>query len=185
MTVSNTRAAAVEGRVCVYEYGRSGFANQELVGEYPFLAPIGVSVTPFPVGRFTPTCGSYVFQLDAVRADISCPKDPFTLGGTGFFKGRAGIEVFNDACVPPPPPPPPPPPQTCELPSVEVLSWQGKGDPATECAAFGDYVPVEADPLFWICKAGNDREVWLTEPTGESCRNGKDISHTVPCGCAP
>jgi hypothetical protein len=72
---------------------------------------------------------------------------------------------------------------TCELPEVEVLSWSGPGDPESECAAFGDYVPSEV-PDFWICKAGNDREVWLEEPTGSSCRNGKDVSHTLGCACS-
>jgi hypothetical protein len=83
----------------------------------------------------------------------------------------------------PKPTPPPPPDPECPLPEVDVLTWQGKGNPETECAAFGRYVPTDGPAAFYICKAGNDREVWLSEPTGETCRNGKGISHVTACSC--
>ena len=75
-------------------------------------------------------------------------------------------------------------PVVCLPPEEITISWVGAGDPETECAAFGDYVPAgDANPLFWICKAGNDREVWLTFPDGDTCRNGKDVSHVRACVC--
>ena len=104
LRVVNRRAYDVGGHVCVYEYGKTGITNQQLVGDYPATWLRGESVTPFPSGRFISSCGLYVFQLDALAVHLACPADPYTLGGTGFFKGRAGIEVFNDACQPPPPP---------------------------------------------------------------------------------
>jgi len=74
--------------------------------------------------------------------------------------------------------------EVCIAPEEITLSWEGPGDPATECAAFGDYVPAgDHNPLFWICKAGTDREAWLTFPDGDTCRNGKDVSHVRACVC--
>ena len=75
-------------------------------------------------------------------------------------------------------------PVVCLPPEEITISWVGAGDPETECAAFGDYVPAgDHNPLFWICKAGNDREAWLTFPDGDTCRNGKDVSHVRACIC--
>lgn len=72
----------------------------------------------------------------------------------------------------------------CLPPEEITISWEGPGDPETECAAFGDYVPAgDHNPLFWICKAGTDREAWLTFPDGDTCRNGSDVSHIRACIC--
>ncbi len=78
-----------------------------------------------------------------------------------------------------------PPQEVCPFPEAEVLTWHGASSPEEECAAFGPYV-LTRDPVFWICKAGNDHEVWSEKPpTGEgaTCRNGKEISHATSCGC--
>jgi hypothetical protein len=72
----------------------------------------------------------------------------------------------------------------------KVLSWEGRGDPETECKAFeepglyGPYDDDEVTPTWFICKSGNDREVMYTYPTGATCANGKDISHVTGCDCA-
>jgi hypothetical protein len=86
-----------------------------------------------------------------------------------------GTERRETECPPPPPP--------CELPAEgTTLSWSGKGDPQTECEAFGSYdAGLPAD--FWICKAGTDREVMYSYPEGSTCSNGKDISHVTTCVC--
>lgn len=86
---------------------------------------------------------------------------------------------------PTPSPEPSPDPQ-CLLPEEgTVLSWKGAGDPQTECRNFGLYDAVdEGTPDFYLCKAGNDREVDYQEPTGPTCGNGKDVSHVTRCVCA-
>ena len=101
------------------------------------------------------------------RKPVDCPPVCDEQETFGFNK------LTGDECEP-----------VCLPPEEITLSWEGPGDPETECAAFGDYVPAgDANPLFWICKAGTDREVWLTFPDGDTCRNGKDVSHVRACVC--
>ena len=76
--------------------------------------------------------------------------------------------------------------EECVLPEEGLtLSWRGAGDPQTECRAFGEYNAVRTGADFYICKAGTDREVMYSPPTGETCSNGKDISHITKCACPP
>lgn len=64
-----------------------------------------------------------------------------------------------------------------------VLTWEGPGDPDTECAAFGPYLATELGGDFYLCKAGNDREVVYPPLPEGVCGNGKDISHITACEC--
>jgi hypothetical protein len=74
-------------------------------------------------------------------------------------------------------------PDDCVIPDEgTTLSWSGKGDPDTECEAFGPYEATWSNPDFYICKAGNDRIVEYSPP-GAKCDNGKDRSHTTKCRC--
>lgn len=81
-------------------------------------------------------------------------------------------------------------PEKCVLPEEgTTLSWNGEGNPEAECDAFEtftgeDYIVGTPPPGFYICKAGEDREVMYSYPQGETCGNGKDISHVTSCVCA-
>jgi hypothetical protein len=122
-------------------------------------------------------CGRY--QVD-VFTRPSAPVPP-TVDNT-LLLGRIGK---GDGCLPPPPPPsgcthdcePPPPPPVCEVP---FGPHPKQGNPRAECGYFGA-VPGPAG--FYICKAGTEMFASTSPFTGDTCPNGKDISHITECEC--
>jgi hypothetical protein len=71
----------------------------------------------------------------------------------------------------------------CEIPPDYNLTVDRPlGNPRSECAYFGDYVPgTPAD--FWVTKCGKFYEVTESKWLGPTCSNGKDVSHRTPCKC--
>jgi len=76
-------------------------------------------------------------------------------------------------------------PSGCVIPEAgTTISFEGAGDCETECEAFGDYQCSDDETAdFWICKAGTDRIAEHEFPDGDTCRNGKDVSHVRACVC--
>jgi len=135
-------------------------------------------------------------EYRTIEREVECPscqlEDTFL---RTRFEGKCGervqIDTWINNCTEEeydldPVPAPEDCPKPCEIPDEGyTLSWSGKGDPQTECQAFGDYDAIDdGTPAFFICKAGLDREVQYSYPTGETCSNGKDISHVTACVCS-
>ncbi len=75
-------------------------------------------------------------------------------------------------------------PNGCVIPEAgTTLSFHGPANCEAECEAFGDYECSDNGADFWICKAGNDRIAEHEFPDGDTCRNGKDVSHVRACVC--
>lgn len=156
----------------------------------------GVLIGDFALGDITLTVrpGSYSWF---VFVEVN------TAGGLIQCDGSVSFVIPEPECVgdctPPPPctedcePPPtceelencpePPcevdcePPPVCEVP---FGPFPKQGNPRAECGFFG---AVPASPGFYICKAGQDMFASTSPFTGQTCPNGKDISHITTCGC--
>jgi hypothetical protein len=138
-------------------------------------------VEPDSVGEATQTTKCYKTQrqLVIVWEQNTCTKEKREL--KRYYETRR----VETPCPTPPP---------CVGPQLgSKVSFQGAGDPDTECAKFGGYESVQKQEFwpwtftqpytFLICKAGNDRIVEIVNQFDTKCSNGKDISHVVSCTC--
>lgn len=72
-------------------------------------------------------------------------------------------------------------PKVCDIPRGGPFPQQG--NPRDECSFFGDFVPVDSDPDFYLCKAGTELFASSAPFPGRTCPNGKEISHITQCAC--
>jgi hypothetical protein len=162
-------------------------------------ASTGQHLGDHPLGNITLQLTEGPYRL-FIFVEVSDSAGFFQCDGSVSFDISGAPEVPK--CTGPECNPPPECDEDCEPPPCEedcrpdvCLSplsgdairgpFPQQGPPRAECAFFGNYVPTEGNPAFYVCKAATSIYISNSPFLGETCRGDDrhEISHVTQCAC--